>query len=127
MTDSSFNGLNDNHEIVVKGGENINKQIAILGITFLLLISGFSGCISSGGSSSNDTCCFVIFIVVILLIIALLFGRKRTVQTVKSYTTVESPSPVIIEQSQSDRRCPNCGRTIPLDARACPYCSKKFW
>ena len=25
-----------------------------------------------------------------------------------------------------DRRCPNCGRTIPMDARACPYCAKKF-
>lgn len=26
----------------------------------------------------------------------------------------------------SDRRCPNCGRNIPMDARACPYCAKKF-
>ena len=26
----------------------------------------------------------------------------------------------------SDRRCPNCGRTIPMDARACPYCANKF-
>lgn len=26
----------------------------------------------------------------------------------------------------SDRRCPNCGRPIPLDARICPYCAKKF-
>ena len=25
-----------------------------------------------------------------------------------------------------ERRCPNCGRVIPDDARACPYCSKKF-
>ena len=25
-----------------------------------------------------------------------------------------------------DRRCPNFGRTIPMDARACPYCAKKF-
>ena len=28
--------------------------------------------------------------------------------------------------SDSDRRCPNCGRNIPMDARACPYCAKKF-
>ena len=27
---------------------------------------------------------------------------------------------------QSDRRCPNCGRPIPMDARVCPYCGKKF-
>ncbi len=26
----------------------------------------------------------------------------------------------------SDRRCPNCGRVIPFDARVCPYCSLKF-
>jgi len=24
------------------------------------------------------------------------------------------------------RRCPNCGRTIPIDARKCPYCTKNF-
>ena len=27
---------------------------------------------------------------------------------------------------ESDRRCPNCGRIIPEDAKTCPYCSKKF-
>ena len=26
----------------------------------------------------------------------------------------------------SDRRCPECGRTIPEDAKVCPYCGKKF-
>ena len=26
----------------------------------------------------------------------------------------------------SDRRCPSCGRTIPNDARVCPYCRKNF-
>jgi len=26
----------------------------------------------------------------------------------------------------SDRTCPSCGRPIPMDARVCPYCSKKF-
>lgn len=26
----------------------------------------------------------------------------------------------------SARRCPNCGRIIPEDAKTCPYCSKKF-
>ena len=29
--------------------------------------------------------------------------------------------------SSEDRRCPNCGRSIPLNARYCPFCSKKFW
>lgn len=26
----------------------------------------------------------------------------------------------------SDRNCPNCGRSIPLDAQVCPYCGKDF-
>lgn len=25
-----------------------------------------------------------------------------------------------------DRRCPNCGRVIPMDANICPYCGKEF-
>jgi len=28
--------------------------------------------------------------------------------------------------ASTERRCPNCGRVIPDDARVCPYCSKKF-
>jgi uncharacterized membrane protein len=29
-------------------------------------------------------------------------------------------------KTSSERRCPNCGKIIPEDARVCPYCSKKF-
>lgn len=28
--------------------------------------------------------------------------------------------------SSSDRRCPNCGRVIPMDANVCPYCGRDF-
>jgi len=28
--------------------------------------------------------------------------------------------------SNSERRCPGCGRVIPDDARVCPYCGKNF-
>jgi uncharacterized BrkB/YihY/UPF0761 family membrane protein len=31
-----------------------------------------------------------------------------------------------IPSSTSDRRCPNCGRVIPMDANLCPYCKKDF-
>jgi len=30
------------------------------------------------------------------------------------------------DEGQQERHCPNCGRSIPFDARACPYCAKKF-
>lgn len=26
-----------------------------------------------------------------------------------------------------ERKCPYCGRVIPIDAIACPYCAKKFY
>lgn len=29
-------------------------------------------------------------------------------------------------QKKDDRRCPECGRVIPFDAKICPYCGKKF-
>ena len=35
-------------------------------------------------------------------------------------------APAQARTADSDRRCPNCGRIIPMDARACPYCAKKF-
>jgi uncharacterized protein DUF4234/zinc ribbon protein len=31
-----------------------------------------------------------------------------------------------ISKGKSDRRCANCGRLIPEDARVCPYCGKNF-
>ena len=30
------------------------------------------------------------------------------------------------EKTAPARNCPNCGRSIPEDARSCPYCNKKF-
>ena len=30
------------------------------------------------------------------------------------------------QDRQQERRCPNCGRGIPFDAKICPYCGKKF-
>ena len=36
--------------------------------------------------------------------------------------------PITGENRQhSNRYCTNCGRNIPIDARVCPYCGKKFW
>lgn len=37
-----------------------------------------------------------------------------------------APAQQVQQQPVSDRRCPNCGRAIPMDARICPYCNKNF-
>ena len=31
------------------------------------------------------------------------------------------------EDSEKSRYCPDCGRSIPFDAKSCPYCSKNFF
>lgn len=28
--------------------------------------------------------------------------------------------------NKNNRRCPECGRIIPFDAKICPYCKKDF-
>ena len=66
---------------------------------------------------------------VILLIVASVFGSFIGFIIVIVVWLVIRP-PIGMEPQQavasSDRRCPNCGRVIPMDARVCPYCGKKF-
>ena len=68
------------------------------------------------GYSITATCCLsilfvVVVIVIIIFILKWIFGSKQT---------------VIVQQGDSSRRCPNCGRPIQMDANVCPYCGKKF-
>ena len=30
------------------------------------------------------------------------------------------------QKTSSNRKCPSCGRDIPMDAQVCPYCGKDF-
>ena len=42
---------------------------------------------------------------------------------------LSSRPPIVTKQPKKvhvDRRCPNCGRVIQWDAKACAYCAKKF-
>lgn len=61
----------------------------------------------------------ILLIVVIIILIAMAAaGSKKTVVVEKNDSEPISKEP--------DRRCPECGRGIPFDAKICPYCGKKF-
>ena len=62
---------------------------------------------------------------VLLLILATIFLNIIGLVIVIVVWLVIRP-PIGGEKKEPDRRCPNCGRTIPMDAKACPYCAKKF-
>jgi hypothetical protein len=83
---------------IYKDAEKRGKQ-GVLWVLLLILASLFLSFIG-----------LIIVIVVWLMIRPPIGGEKKA----------ESPS------SKAERRCPNCGRVIPDDARTCPYCSKKF-
>jgi hypothetical protein len=54
----------------------------------------------------------LMFIGIILVIVRFIFPVE--------IKTIQSPT------SESARYCTNCGRSIPFDARICPYCGKQF-
>jgi hypothetical protein len=56
----------------------------------------------------------------VLILIALYIPYRRITsgELVPVVTDIKSGEP--------DRKCPNCSRTIPFDAKICPYCSKRF-
>jgi hypothetical protein len=61
------------------------------------------------------------------LIIGLLFGIIGLIV----WLIVRPPEPSFYEkkaapQEAQARNCPECGRSIPMDANVCPYCGKKF-
>jgi len=96
-------------------------------LLILTLVVSLSGCIQLQQNWANDAgaCCVlsVIGLVLFIILIAYLLGGKKTV--VQTTQTAPSP-PVVIHEVKSERRCPECGRVIPFDARMCPYCGKKF-
>jgi hypothetical protein len=67
---------------------------------------------------------------VLILILASVFGNFiGFIIVIVIWLAIRPPIggvPQQMEQTSSNRRCPNCGRVIPMDARVCPYCGKKF-
>lgn len=78
-----------------------------------------------GDTSTLDFVCMLgaPLVFFILGAVVLLFGLKEK-QSPEKQVIIQQPSQK--EVSEPDRRCPNCGRTIPFIANVCPYCGKRF-
>ena len=62
------------------------------------------------------------FLIVIIVIVAFWGSLIALILLIKRIF-----KPKHATSKHEERFCPNCGRSIPKDARTCPYCSKKFW
>jgi len=72
-----------------------------------------------GGKDASSAIYVIIIIFVFIVCILLLIGLARAVTRKK--IVIHPPA-----QPSQKRRCPDCGRVIPEDAKVCPYCGKKF-
>ncbi len=99
-----------------------------------------------GLGALGGLCCFVIFLPLIIGLLVGIWVYKDAEKRGKSGVLwllivwfVAFPIGLIIwlvvrppiggekkAAASSERRCPNCGRAIPDDARTCPYCGKNF-
>ena len=67
--------------------------------------------------------------VLILILASLFLSFLGLIIVIIVWLVIRPPiggEPKQASTTTAERRCPNCGRVIPDDARACPYCSKKF-
>ena len=68
----------------------------------------------------SATCCAVIIVIAVAItFLCVILWRMSSRKTVVVKSEVK-------ESGKSDRRCPDCGRVIPFDAKICPYCKKDF-
>jgi uncharacterized membrane protein len=68
---------------------------------------------------------FIGALTIIILIGAFIILIAKILEIV-AYFSLPDTLPSGGKDADSGRRCPNCGRSIPEDARACPYCAKRF-
>ena len=134
---------------------NISQKLAIIALVGFLASATFvtTACAqefpweeTAGAEAAflglSGICCFLVFLPWIIWIILAIWVYKDAEKRGKSGVLwfiivfflgiiglivwlVVRP-PIGGEKATSDRKCPNCGRPIPMDARACPYCAKKF-
>jgi len=72
---------------------------------------------------------FIGAITLVVIVGALIILIAKILEIVAFFSlpdTLPKAGEISKDDSASQRRCPNCGRAIPEDAKTCPYCSKKF-
>ena len=69
---------------------------------------------------------YFIFVVIIIIIIVLLVRWMYKDEKIMASFRSLINSIFNSGSKQPIRNCPNCGRPIPMDAKVCPYCIKKF-
>lgn len=74
---------------------------------------------------TTGTVYFIGAITTIVVIGLLIIFIARIIEII-AYFSLPDKLPTGGKKDKSQRRCPNCDREIPMDARICPYCSKKF-
>jgi len=128
-----------------------NLITVIMGVFIMLTILGnIASAYSSYGSYSSDSMIWFPFVIIGLYIALFVVWILVAIWVYKDAKKRKADNPVLWliivifggligiliwlairppiggRQPYSDRRCPNCGRGIPLDARICPYCGRKF-
>jgi uncharacterized membrane protein len=68
---------------------------------------------------------FIGAITTIILIGFIIILIARIIEII-AYFSLPDKLPTGGTKGKNDRKCPNCGKVIPEDARVCPYCGKNF-
>ena len=74
---------------------------------------------------TTGTVYFIGAITAIVLIGFLILLIARIIEII-AYFSLPDKLSTGEKKEEKQRRCPNCDREIPMDARICPYCGKKF-
>jgi len=61
-----------------------------------------------------------------MIILTFILNFFGIILVILVWLVVRSPISGETKLSPFGRRCSNCGRTIPRDAKVCPYCVKKI-
>jgi len=69
---------------------------------------------------------FIGAITLVVIVGALIILIAKILEIIAFFSLPDTLPKAGASTEESGRRCPNCDRVIPEDAKTCPYCSKKF-